>query len=212
MKTNLIILACVLAVLCQRQTVFEGRRVRRFLEGIGVFFLLLLPGCVLFSDAGFLVPWQNAAYVGGFSLSVVLLVVFEPNWERRWPLLLAWTVFPLLQAPVSLGFWLTVIIAEFLLFLAHQDEDKGSDYYKYALIRLLIIFQFFIFEGLFFRPAFPRASEFFACLFLGLHLLSLLRVMMRINPRRPVTWLFLLAYLHFYMQVAMRLWTVWGIN
>lgn len=205
MIINALILMCVLAVLCRSQTIVENARVKKLLLALGTFLILLLPVVALLSSVGFDVAWKNIVYVLGFSLSVLLLVVFETDWERRWPLLLVWPVFPLMVAESSLGLWISLILVEFLLFFAHQDEDKRSDYYKYALLRLLVVFQFFVFESLFFQQRTALSSEIFSGLLLGLYLIALIRVSLRIVPRRPVTWLFLLAYLQYGLLLVDRL-------
>lgn len=205
MITNGLVLMCVLAVLCRSQTVVKNAKTVRLLRSTGTFLALLLPMCALLAGAGFDVSWQNSVYVIGFSLSVLLLVVFEDDWERRWPLLLVWPVFPLMSSNSALGLWISLILTEFLLFFAHQDEDKRSDYYKYALLRLLVVFQFFVFESLFFHQRTALSSEVFSALILGLYVIALVRVVMRIVVRRPVTWLFLLAYLQFGIVLVDRL-------
>ena len=205
MIINALILLCVLAISCRSQTVFENHKMIKALKGIGTFLILLLPLGALITQTGFEVPWRNVLYIMGFSLSVLLLVIFESDWEKRWPLLLVWPVFPLMMADTALGLWISLILVEFLLFFAHQDEDKRSDYYKYALLRLLVVFQFFVFESLFFQQRTALSSEIFSALLIGLYLIALIRVIMRIVIRRPVTWLFLMAYLQFGLVMIDRL-------
>lgn len=204
MISNALILMCVMAVLCRSQTMVTHPWGLRITRGLGTLFILLLPIGALLSSNGFSAPWKNGAYILGFSLSVLLLVVFESDWEKRWPLLLVWTVFPLMLAKSELGLWISLILVEFLLFFAHQDEDKRSDYYKWALLRLLVIFQFFVFETLFFQQRTLLSTQIFSGLLLGLYLVALIKVVARICVRRPVTWLFLLAYLQFGLLLIER--------
>lgn len=205
MMTNILILACVVAVLCHSFRYNDSSRLSKFIRSCGTLLILLLPLISLLTEAGPGVGWIKIVYILGFSLSVVLLIVFEKNWQIRWPLLLVWPVFPLMVTDRALGLWISLILVEFLLFFAHQDEDKRSDYYKYALLRLLVIFQFFVFESLFFHQRTALSSEVFTGLLLILYLIALIRVSSRIVLKRPVTWLFLLAYLQYGILLVERL-------
>lgn len=205
MMTNILILACVVAALCHSFRTKKISCTTTTVRSFGTLLILLLPIISLFTDAGFGENWSGIVYVLGFSLSVVLLIIFENDWEERWPLLLVWPVFPLMLTDRSLGLWISLILIEFLLFFAHQDEDTKSDYYKYALLRLLVIFQFFVFESMFFHQRTALSSEVFIGLLLLLYIIALIRVISRIVIKKPVTWLFLLAYLQYGILLIERL-------
>jgi hypothetical protein len=205
MKGNILILFCVLAVLGRTQTVFDGPRSRPWVGACGNLALLLLPLVAWWAGVGFPTPGIDLVYRVAFSLTVVLLAV-GPTWERSWPLPLAWGIFPMLTEPAPVGLWLSLILLEFLLFFAHHEEDPGSNYHKQALGRLLVVFQFFVFDSLFLGQRPLWVAKALAILLCGLYLVSLARVLVRMPRRGPPGWAFLSTYLFYGVMLAERLW------
>jgi hypothetical protein len=196
---------CVMAVLCRTQTVFNGDRGARALSGLGNLILLYIPLSVMLLGGGFRAHWLNVIYIALFSLGVVLMALSR-SWEERWPLALVWTIFPLVMSPSPQGLWLCLIVVEFLLFFAYQGEDTRSDYHKYALVRLLIVFQFFVFDGLLLQQRPLWVAKTLAILLCGNYLLSCLRLLVRAHRSHRFPATFMAANLFYGILLFERLW------
>lgn len=205
MSIHLPMFLCVLAVLCRTQTVFAHGYALRGLNGLGNLLLLVIPLAVMILGGGFVVPWLNLTYLSLFSLGVVLMVLSH-SWEERWPLALIWTIFPLVMSPSTHGLWLCLIVVEFLLFFAYQGEDPRSDYHKYVLVRLLIVFQFFVFDGLFLNQRPLWIAKTLAILLCGTYLLATLRVLSRAVSSRRFPATFMAANIFYGILLIDRLW------
>ncbi|MFP5491775.1 MAG: hypothetical protein ACLGG0_09745 [Bacteriovoracia bacterium] len=131
------------------------------------------------------------------ALSCVILVWKFPKWENWWSIALLWTLLPLIYTHDNLGMWLAVITAEFLLLFAYQEISPGSDYHKYGLLRLMVIFQFFVFEHLFLQARPAWAGEILAILLILLYLMGLVKISKKLFSSSAINWLFLVAYLQY---------------
>ncbi len=205
MSIHFPMLLCVLAVLCRTQTVFTEGHAVRTLSGLGNLLLLVIPLSVMLLRGGFSIAWMNTTYLALFSLGVVLMVLSK-SWEERWPLALIWTVFPLVMSPSPQGLWLSLIVVESLLFFAYQGEDPRSDYHKYVLIRLLIVFQFFVFDGLFLQQRPLWVAKTLAILLCGAYLLATLKVLSRALRSRRFPATFMAANVFYGILLVDRLW------
>ncbi len=206
MSFNATILLYVLALSCRTAPALEDRRLGKVARGVGSLLLLLLPLLTVLLVPAWGDGWQSEAHFIGHSLTAILLVTREPDWEKWWAVGLAWTVFPLIGTAGTPGLWLALIMAEFLLFLTYHRLDAASPYHKFALVRLLVVFQFFVVESLFphLRP--PGVARALSFLLLLLYLAALRHVVVRSWARRRVFWPFLLAYLQYGWLLALRLW------
>lgn len=197
MTTSAMVLCIVLATLLRTQTLVEGTRAKFALSALGGSILLLLPLLSIWVVPDFGAAWRNYAYQLSFSVTCVLLVWRIRNWEDWWSVPLLWALFPFIYTYDKLGMWLSLITAEFLLLFAYQLIDQRTDYQKYALLRLMVVFQFFVFEHLFVQARPVWAGEILGGLLLVLYLLSMFRMFVRRVPSGIGQWIFLLAYLQF---------------
>ncbi|MBY0516038.1 MAG: hypothetical protein K2P81_03970 [Bacteriovoracaceae bacterium] len=199
------VFAILLATLLRAQTVVIGRYSRFTLSALGSLIIVLLPLVAIFIMPSLSKKWINYSYLIGFSLSVVILVIRKKNWELYWPLILIWPTLPLIYAPDNLGPWLAMIAAEFLLLFAYQLMDPRSDYFKYGLLRLLFIFQFFVFENLFMQARPMWAGEILTILLFIFYVISFLKILIRAKRSQSHTWIFLIAYLVYGIMMVDKL-------
>lgn len=197
MTSSALVLCVVLATLIRTQTILSGHRAKLFFNGFGSLVLLLLPLLATYITNDFGLAWRNYFYHFSLALSCVILVWRFSNWEKWWSIALLWTLLPLIYTHDNLGMWLAVITAEFLLLFAYQEISPGSDYHKYGLLRLMVIFQFFVFEHLFLQARPAWAGEILAILLILLFLMGLFKISQRIFKASAINWLFLIAYLQY---------------
>ena len=197
MTSAALLLAVLLATLCRTQTVFESKNGYNFWRAIGSLLLLLLPLGAMYVTPDLGQKWRNYFYHVSFALSCVLMVARVSDWEKLWPLTLVWPMLHLVYTNDHLGLWLAMITAEFLLLFAYQTMDPRSDYYKYGLLRLLLIFQFFVFEHLFLQARPLWAGEILSGMLILFYVLALIRIVSSIKRGQLLPWLFLVAYLQY---------------
>lgn len=197
MTPSVMVLGLVLATLLRTQTLVEAARTRVVFAGLGSVVLLLLPLLAIWVVPDFGADWRNFAYQGSFALISVLLVWRIPNWEQLWSVPLLWALLPFIYTYDNLGMWLSLITAEFLLLFAYQTVDQRTEYQKYALLRLMVIFQFFVFEHLFVQARPAWAGEILGGLLLVLYGLSMFRMFPRPLPRGINQWIFFLSFLQY---------------
>lgn len=197
MTSSALVLCVVLATLIRTQTILTGRKSKLFFSGLGSMVLLLLPLLATYITNDFGLAWRNYFYHFSLALSCVILVWKFPKWEKWWSIALLWTLLPLIYTHDNLGMWLAVITAEFLLLFAYQEISPGSDYHKYGLLRLMVIFQFFVFEHLFLQARPAWAGEILAVLLILLYLMGLVKISKKVFSSNAINWLFLIAYLQY---------------
>ena len=188
MTSSALVLCVVLATLIRTQTLLTGKKSKIFFSGLGSLVLLLLPLLATYITNDFGLAWRNYFYHFSLALSCVILVWKFPKWENWWSIALLWTLLPLIYTHDNLGMWLAVITAEFLLLFAYQEISPGSDYHKYGLLRLMVIF-------LQARPAW--AGEILAILLILLYLMGLVKISKKLFSSSAINWLFLVAYLQY---------------
>ena len=201
MTTSVLLLAVVMATLSRTQTVFEGRRSLLFFRSLGDFLLLLLPLAAIYVMPDLGHNWRNYFYHISFALSAVLLVAKIPYWEKRWTLAVVWPMLPLIYTNDQLSLWLAMIAAEFLLLMAYHSINPSSNYHKYGLLRLLVIFQFFVFEHLFLQARPEWAGEILTITLIILYGAGLLGIVGAIKNNRLLSWLFLIVYMQYGVMV-----------
>ena len=202
MTASFLLLGVVLATLARTQTLLEGPRGYSLSQVLGNFFLLMLPLAAIYVTPELGEKWRHHLFHASFTLSIVLLVARVPRWESCWPLVLAWPMLPLIYTADHLGVWLAMITVEFLLLLSYFEIDPASDYHKYGLLRLVVIFQFFVFEHLFLQARPDWAGEILTGLLLLLYLAGLWRTVRSLLRRKTLlSWLFLLVYLQYGLMV-----------
>lgn len=201
MTASVLLLAVVVATLSRTQTVFTGRKSLIFFRLLADFCLLLLPLAAIYvmPDMGY--QWRNYFYHISFALSSVLLVAMIPEWEKRWPLAVVWPMLPLIYTNDQLGLWLAMIAAEFLLLMGYHGINPNSNYHKYGLLRLLVIFQFFVFEHLFLQARPQWAGEILTITLIVLYGAGLIGVISAMKKSRLLSWLFLTVYLQYGVMV-----------
>jgi hypothetical protein len=197
MTSSALVLGVVLATLLRTQTLFSDAKIKLVFSGLGSIVLLILPLIAILILNDFGLAWRNYFYFISLALSYVLLVWKFQHWEEWWSLALLWTLLPLIYSNDNLGMWLALMTSEFLLILAYQDIRPASDYHKYSLLRLMVIFQFFVFEHLFLQARPAWAGEILALLLILLYLLGLIKISKKLLSSKTIHWLFLLAYLQY---------------
>lgn len=201
MTASVLLLAVVMATLSRTQTIFEGRRALIFFRGLGDLLLLLLPLAAIYVTPDMGQNWRNYFYHVGFALSSVLLIAKIPQWEGRWPLAVVWPMLPLIYTNDQLGLWLAMLAAEFLMLMAYHDINPSSNYHKYGLLRLLVIFQFFVFEHLFLQARPDWAGEILTIALILLYAGGLVGIVRAIRKQRLLSWLFLIVYVQYGVMV-----------
>jgi hypothetical protein len=199
------VFAILLATLLRSQTVVNARIPRFVLSALGSLVIILLPLIAIFVMPTMSKNWINYSYLIGFSLSVIVLVIRKQDWEIYWSLILIWPTLPLIYAPDNLGPWLAMIATEFLLLVAYQPMDPRSDYFKYGLLRLLFIFQFFVFENLFMQTRPEWAAEILTILLIVFYIISFFKILIRAKRSQSHTWIFLIAYLVYGLMMTDKL-------
>ncbi len=197
MTAGLLLLLVVLATLFRTQTIFETRKSRLVVKSLGSLILLLLPLVAMQFNSDMGHKWRNYFYHGGFALSCVMMVSRHSEWERLWPLCLVWPMLPLVYTNDHLELWLSLVTVEFLLLFAYQELEQKAEYHKYGLLRLLVIFQFFVFEHLFLQARPAYAGEILAIILMFFYLAAFRRMIFGYKTKTLVWWLFILSYLEY---------------
>lgn len=197
MTTSVMVLGIVLATLLRTQTLFEVPRAKFVFSALGAFVMLVLPLVSIWAVPDFGAAWRNYVYQISFSVTCVLLVWRIRDWENWWSVPLLWALLPFIYTYDNLGMWLSLITAEFLLLFAYQVIDQRTEYQKYALLRLMVVFQFFVFEHLFAQARPDWAGEILGSLLILLYLISMFRMFVGRIPKGIKQWIFLLAYLQY---------------
>ncbi len=201
MTASVLLLAVVMSTLSRTQTIFTSHRSLLFFRGLADFLLLSLPLAAIYVTPDLGENWRNYFYHIGFALSSVLLIAKIPNWETRWPLAVVWPMLPLIYTNDQLGLWLAMIAAEFLMLMAYHDINPSSNYHKYGLLRLLVIFQFFVFEHLFLQARPDWAGEILTIALILLYTAGLVGIVKTIRKARLLSWLFLIVYMQYGVMV-----------
>jgi hypothetical protein len=207
MTASVLLLAVLLATLARTQTVFEGRKSLVFFRSFGNLLLLLLPLAAIYVMTDLGNSWRNYFFHTGFALSAVLLVAKIPEWEKRWPLAVVWPMLPLIYTDDQLSLWLAMIAAEFLLLLAYHGINPVSNYHKYGFLRLLVIFQFFVFEQLFLQARPQWAGEILTIALILLYVGGLIGLLTSLKKNRLLSILFLVVYLQYGVMVLDKILT-----
>jgi hypothetical protein len=201
MSASLLLLAVVFATLGRTQATFTGKRTLLISRGAGDLILLVLPLVAYYVAPDLGQSWRNMLYHIGFALSVVLMVARVEKWEKIWPLAVLWPVLPLIYTNDQVGLWLAMIAAEFLLLMVFHALQPFSDYHKFGFLRLLVIFQFFVFEHLFLQARPVWAGEILTSGLVLLYLAGLWRIFQNFKRQQVTNWLFLIAYIQYGIMV-----------
>lgn len=197
MTAGLLLLFVVLATLFRSQTIFETRKSRLVMRSLGSLVLLLLPLIAMQFTPDMGHKWRNYFYHAGFALSCVMMVARHSEWERLWSLCLVWPMLPLVYTNDHLELWLSLVTVEFLLLFAYQELEPRAEYHKYGLLRLLVIFQFFVFEHLFLQARPAYAGEILAVILMFFYLAAFGKMIFSYKAKSLVWWLFILSYLEY---------------
>ncbi len=192
-----LILIFVLAVGLKTQTVLADVAGRSLCRGFGDLVMLALPACALLLNPEGVFGWREYVYHVGFALTVLLLVLRTRSWEDWWMVPLLWVVLPTITVSHELSLWLAMLAGEFLLLLAYREYSPNSDYHKFALLRIMLIFQYFVVENLFLQVRPIWAGEIIAALLLVLYLASFPTLVRALRGRSAIGWVLIFAYVNF---------------
>jgi hypothetical protein len=195
--TAISLLAIVVSFVAKTQVIIKPSFLARAIQAVGSLILLSLPLLALQFNPDLGSAWKNNLYFLSFALTVLLVVTKIKDWEKMWPIIILWPLLPFVYTSDNLGLWLAMITAEFLLLMSFLEHPFRSDYHKYGLIRILVIFQYFVFENLFLTKTDAWSSEILTLILLILYSLSLYNILVRLRLRDVGTWIFLIAYLQY---------------
>jgi hypothetical protein len=209
----LLLLGVVSAILLRSQVVFEKKFYNTLTLFVSNIVVISLPFISLFSGLDLGQDWRELFYYISYALFCVMLITLSFDWHKNWSLILLWPLLPFIYTSSSLSLWLSLITGEFLLLMAFLEHPFKSDYHKLAMLRILVIFQYFVFDYLFIYNRVAFTAQFMAIFLIILYSLSLFDLSSRIRLKRPQILLFVLTFIQFgVMMFDKVVFDVFGLN
>jgi len=192
-----LLLGVVTAILLRSQVVFEKKIYNSITLVVSNFLVMSLPIVSLFSGLDLGQDWRELFYYISYALFCVMLITLSFDWHKNWSLILLWPLLPFIYTSSSLSLWLSMITGEFLLIMAFLEHPFKSDYHKLAMLRILIIFQYFVFDYLFIYNRVAFTAQIMAVILIVLYSISLYDLSTRIRIKKPQILLFVLTFIQF---------------
>jgi len=195
------LLGVVSAVLLRSQVVFENAHYNTATKFVSNLILITLPMISIFTNIDLGQDWREYFYYISYSLFGVMLITLNKDWHKSWSLILLWPLMPFIYTGNSLGLWVSIIMGEFLLIMAFLEHPFRSDYHKFAMLRIIIIFQYFLFDYLFINNRVGYTPQVMAVILIAVYCYSLYELLLRIRFKQPQMLLFLLTYIQFGVMI-----------
>ena len=192
-----LLLGVVSAILLRSQVFFEKKIYNSMTLFVSNLVVISLPLISLYSALDLGQDWRESFYYISYALFCVMLITLSYDWHKNWSLILLWPILPFIYTSSSLSLWLSLITGEFLLIMAFLEHPFKSDYHKLAMLRILVIFQYFVFDYLFIYNRFAFTAQIMAVILIILYLISLFDLVPRSRLKRSQILLFILTFVQF---------------
>ena len=159
--------------------------------------MILLPFFCYLTGQELGQEWRTIFYLISYAFFSVYLLISTKDWQKLWALILLWPLLPYIYTYNNLGLWLALISAEFLLIMALQEQPFRSDYHKFAMIRILVIFQYFVFDYMFIHNRVDLTAKSLAVVLILLYTISLYDLLAKFRLRQPKLVLFLITFIQY---------------
>lgn len=193
----ILLLGVVVAILLRSQVVFKTQVYSQIAQVLSNLILLLLPLFAFISELELGEEWRNIFYLISYAFFSVYLFVTTRDWQKIWALILLWPILPYIYTYNNLGLWIALITAEFLLLMAFLEQPFKSDYHKLALIRILVIFQYFVFDYLFIHNRVAMTAQALAIVLILLYTISIYDLLARFKTSQPRHLIFLITFVQY---------------
>ncbi len=194
---SFMLLGVVSAVLFRSQVVLDKKIYNLFAFFVSNIIIISLPVASLYYGLDLGQDWREIFYYVSYALFCVMLITLSNEWHKNWSLILLWPLLPFIYTSSSLSLWLSLITGEFLLIMAFLEHPFKSDYHKLAMLRIVVIFQYFVFDYLFIHNRVALTAQILAVVLFVLYSISLYDLAARIRLKRPQILLFVLTFIQF---------------
>jgi hypothetical protein len=193
----ILLLGVVVAILIRSQVVFKNKLYNQLTMALSNLILILLPLFALISDLELGEDWRNVFYLVSYAFFSVYVLITTKDWQKLWALILLWPILPYIYTYNNLGLWIALITAEFLLLMAFLEQPFKSDYHKLALIRILVIFQYFVFDYMFIHNRVAVTAQALAIVLILLYTISIYDLLAKFRIKQPRLLIFLITFIQY---------------